>query len=246
MKTLRRVLLLKKLKDKLKKPATVSEEIFSGEADQFVYKLRLSKRATNVRLQINCEGELQLILPYHLKNFNHSLFVRSKTNWIIKHLSNKKSEDFQYLGNKLVIHSNFDVFEVNTIYDLDGSVLRVNLPSGNDRNSDLVYYDWLHERALEYLPLRTYELARENSFYPSKVSVRKQKTRWGSCSLSGTISLNYKLMILRKEIIDYVIIHELCHLIELNHSKRFWNLVGDVIPDYHELRKELRRFGCEV
>jgi len=77
--------------------------------------------------------------------------------------------------------------------------------------------------------------------FTNKILIRRQKTRWGSCSESGVISINYKLMMLRKESIDYVIIHELCHLIELNHSKKFWNLVKDILPDYIELRRGLRR-----
>lgn len=226
----------------MKKPLTVSENLYPGRADQIVYKLRISRRAVNIRLQINHEGELQLILPYRLRNFDHSYFISSKTNWILKHLSSKKSRDFLYLGDKLLVVPNYDLFEVHTKYDLDSSILRMNIPAGDDRKTDLIYKDWLHEKALEYLPQRTIELAKENSFNPSKVSVRKQKTRWGSCSPYGAISLNYKLMMLRKELIDYVIIHELCHLSELNHSKRFWNLVANILPDYAELRKELKGF----
>jgi predicted metal-dependent hydrolase len=73
-----------------------------------------------------------------------------------------------------------------------------------------------------------------------RVSIRNQKTCWGSCSRKGNLNFNYKLLFLPAHLRDYVIVHELAHLSELNHSPRFWALVGSVIPDWRALRRELR------
>ncbi|NCA94384.1 MAG: M48 family peptidase, partial [Sphingobacteriia bacterium] len=73
-----------------------------------------------------------------------------------------------------------------------------------------------------------------------KISIRSQRTRWGSCSQAGNLNFNYKLIYLPDKIIDYVIVHELCHLDEFNHSRRFWFLVSEIIPDYRILRRELK------
>ncbi len=73
-----------------------------------------------------------------------------------------------------------------------------------------------------------------------KITIRNQKSRWGSCSHNGNMSFNYKIVFLQPELQDYIIIHELCHIKELNHSKNFWNLVGEKIPNYRELRKKLK------
>lgn len=83
-------------------------------------------------------------------------------------------------------------------------------------------------------------------FKYSKISVKNQKTRWGSCSSRGNLNFNYKIIYLPELIIDYIIVHELCHLKEMNHSVKFWSLVAKAIPDYQMIRKELRQKGIEL
>jgi len=80
----------------------------------------------------------------------------------------------------------------------------------------------------------------EYKYKYNRVSVKNQKTRWGSCSRKGNLNFNYKILFLDKKQIDYIIVHELCHLGELNHSKKFWNLVEKTIPNYREIRRELK------
>ena len=72
------------------------------------------------------------------------------------------------------------------------------------------------------------------------IRIGAQKSRWGSCSHTGTISFNYKIAVLPLHLANYIIVHELCHVGEMNHSKRFWDLVAQTIPDYMAYRKELR------
>ena len=79
------------------------------------------------------------------------------------------------------------------------------------------------------------------NFSFNKISIKNQKTRWGSCSSKGNLNFNYKILFLSEELRDYIIVHELCHLAEMNHSKSFWSLVAKVCPDYLELRKRLRK-----
>ena len=83
-----------------------------------------------------------------------------------------------------------------------------------------------------------------NGFYNFKInriSIKNQSSRWGSCSEKGNLNFNYKIIYLRPALADYLVVHELCHLGQLNHSKKFWALVQQTIPDYVKLNKELRR-----
>lgn len=76
-----------------------------------------------------------------------------------------------------------------------------------------------------------------------RVTVRDQKTRWGSCSAKGNLNFNWRLILAPGEVLDYVVVHELAHRREMNHSERFWRLVGDVLPDYEERRRWLKENG---
>ena len=82
-------------------------------------------------------------------------------------------------------------------------------------------------------------VARKHDFAYNRVTIRQQKTRWGSCSSQGTICLNWRLLLLPSDLCDYVLVHELCHLRHLDHSAKFWSLVESVFPDYEERERRL-------
>ncbi len=81
------------------------------------------------------------------------------------------------------------------------------------------------------------------NFKYNRVSIRSQKTRWGSCSKNNNLNFNYKIILLPEHLQDYIIIHELCHLIELNHSKKFWLLVEKICPNYVECKRQLKKYN---
>lgn len=98
------------------------------------------------------------------------------------------------------------------------------------------------EKSREKIAERLAHFAPQYGFSWKSVRIGRQKSRWGSCSLRGVLSFNYLLMFMPAELLDYVVVHELCHLKEHNHSTRFWNLVAQEMPDWKRLRKELRKY----
>jgi len=97
------------------------------------------------------------------------------------------------------------------------------------------------EKAREIILTRLRELNKFYNYTYKKVAIRDQKTRWGSCSSKGNLNFNYKLLFLDKESLDYIIVHELCHLEEMNHSFRFWALVERVVPEHKRIRRKLKK-----
>ncbi|NBX49499.1 M48 family peptidase, partial [bacterium] len=94
--------------------------------------------------------------------------------------------------------------------------------------------------SLHFTTQRVAELNQHYGFSYGKISVRNQQTRWGSCSKRGNLNFNYRILFLPPHLADYLIVHELCHLKEFNHSPRFWALVAQGCPNYHACKKELR------
>lgn len=74
----------------------------------------------------------------------------------------------------------------------------------------------------------------------NKITIRNQKTRWGSCSKAGNLNFNFRIIFLPPHLADYLVVHELCHLRQFNHSEKFWQLIGQVVPDFMKCRRELK------
>ncbi|SDB06679.1 M48 family metallopeptidase [Eubacterium oxidoreducens] len=104
----------------------------------------------------------------------------------------------------------------------------------------------LREKAKTYLPVRVAYYATKLGVSYGRITIRCQKTRWGSCSSKGNLNFNYLLMLTPPEVIDYVVVHELCHRLEMNHSGKFWKLVESVNKDYREHRAYLKKHGAAL
>ena len=153
--------------------------------------------------------------------------------------------------------------------DVDGRV-RITIPrGGSKRDADAFasrHLDWIHrqrarvaspldgainteerralrERAAAELPRRLADLAADHGLAVSRVSIRNQRTRWGSCGREGHITLNWRLVLMPAAVRDYVLIHELMHLRRMDHSPQYWALVASACPDYQAARQWLRANG---
>ena len=102
------------------------------------------------------------------------------------------------------------------------------------------------KKALQVFPERVEYYARQMGVSYGRITIREQKTRWGSCSGKGNLNFNWKLTLMPPEVLDYVVVHELAHRREMNHSRDFWKIVEQVLPDYQERRKRLKELSVSL
>jgi len=107
--------------------------------------------------------------------------------------------------------------------------------------SSAAHYATYRDEARQFIEMRIRYLNAFYGFEYKKITIRAQRTRWGSCSQDKCLNFNYRIMFLPPHIADYIIVHELCHLKQFDHSERFWSLVARAIPDHRETRKALGR-----
>lgn len=101
-------------------------------------------------------------------------------------------------------------------------------------------------KAKKLFPERTAYFAKRMGVTYNRITIREQKTRWGSCSAAGNLNFNWKLVLMQPELLDYVVVHELAHRREMNHSERFWAVVEKELPDYRERREKLKNMGKQL
>ncbi len=188
-------------------------------------------------------------------------FLLAKKEWIEKNLVKfeetsaqfpekkiKSYETFPFLGAQCPLRISITVLKDPFVVVQEGE-LRLHIPR-NDWSADVLTDEQPHllaeirkfykKEAVQKITERTEFWAQTMRLYPTSLKFREQRTRWGSCSSRGAINFNWRLVVFRPEIIDYVIVHELAHLRHMNHSARFWELVGTYISEYEDLTKELR------
>ena len=216
------------------------------------------KQSKNIRLSMNADGNIKVSLPYRATYQEGIDFVFSKETWIqktqkkIKVLASKKiiftlDSEFQTYFRKLIlIPENRTDAEVS----IEKEHIIVAFPENEDIEADWIQdfikegiTDALRIEAKYYLPIRVKELAKQHGFSHQQIRVKNAKTRWGSCSGVNNINLNIHLMRLPSDLVDYVILHELCHTIHKNHGKEFWNLLEKVCHNSQILDNELKKYS---
>lgn len=202
------------------------------------YDVRVSPRARNVTLKVNRANGLVVVVP---KDFDRSLLpgiLSSRQQWIDTQLERfgalpgrfeqnwpPASLNLQGVGRQISVH--YRAVEGNHMrLTLIDNQLHAELPSGySDESLADLFVQWLKKFATRRCTRIADELAEATNLSYERLVVRGQKTRWGSYSSRGTLSLNYKLLFLPEDLLRHVIMHELCHSEHLNHSADFWNLL---------------------
>lgn len=219
-------------------------------------ELRRSPRARRIRLTIGRQGEAMLTIPRGCSREEGIEFLNRHGDWLKKHLErqNKKPSVslLEYLqkqawlsisGREVLVQMTFGEFSSFTIEE-SPEVVRIVLEKSGDKDASLLKL--LRRIAGDALKTRTEKLAQSRGLQVGLISVRNQKTRWGSCSDRRTVSLNWRLILILSELQDYIIWHELAHLDEMNHSPGFWELLDTYAPGARKLDREVTRISREV
>ena len=214
------------------------------------YTLIQAVRA-NVLMQALPGGDIRVYAPKAMRLRDIDALVRDRADELLamcREVDRKATEDRRAHpvsdGSTILIEGVPHVIRLSTGARVAGAVanaeLRLRLPEpDNDPAVRAAIRSVLSERALERIRGRLQYYAPRVGVTFGRVTIREQKTRWGSCSGKGNLNFNWKLIMAPPQVLDYVVIHELCHRLEFNHSPRFWALVERQMPDYRAWKKWL-------
>ncbi len=229
---------------------TVEEDSITINGITIPYVVKLSTKAKHIRLEMRRETGFTAVLPRHCSVKQLRDLLKARQGWIIRNFTKyRKFESLSvrkeirvgdvipYLGQEL---------KVLTI-EKSGKTAHVRLKrdsvivgtSGN-KKLNVILEKWYRTQATKQIKERLEKWSARLDVSYNKIAIRGQKTRWGSCSSKGNLNFNWKLLTAPGPVIDYVIIHELTHLKEMNHSKRFWQLVAEHCPSWREHKKWLK------
>ncbi|MBI4563232.1 MAG: M48 family metallopeptidase [Planctomycetes bacterium] len=196
---------------------------------------------------------VRVILPARMAAAEAEPLLRARAAWVLRTLDRAErwarvmpvrrlahGAEVPFLGTNLRL----DVARGPTRVGRLGDSLMVTVPTPVDRSIRRALVGWYRREAEWELERRVRDLSSRHGLAVRSVVVRDQKTRWGSCSTSGRLSFNWRLMLAPPEIVDYLVCHELAHLWEPNHSPRFWARVGGLCPAWREREKWLRKHGA--
>jgi len=193
------------------------------------------------------DGPLLVRVPLRTPLAEIESFVRKNTEWVLRtraklamqprtELSFAEGAVFYYLGQPLRLR-----YGESTEPDSENGILQVAAHSEALAARGLLL--WYRKQALRYLRNRARELAERFDFEYAKISVNGAERRWGSCSSAHHLHFSWRLLMCPADWIDYVVVHELCHTVEMNHSARFWTQVESCVSDWRRIRREMNRTG---
>lgn len=228
----------------------------------FEYRLRENPRSRHVRLRVSIEHGLEVIVPRGYDARRVPRLLEQKKGWIEAALERAEAnrrliepEPPWRLCNEIALPGIAQTWRVTaeatrgvrvTVREIAPGELRVRGRINDEDACRAALARWLANKARRMLVPQLQALAAELGFRYSKTYIRRQRTRWGSCSSRKAITLNAKLLFLTPALVRHVMIHELCHLMEMNHSKRFWRLVQEHDPAFRTLDKLLHDAGKMV
>lgn len=218
------------------------------------YTVRESHKAKHVSLKISMSGKLEVIIPPGFDRNRIPAIVQKKQRWIERVKQRVQAQQAltnwgrgDKLPEQITLAAIAEEWQIQyrsakqpKVKEQADSKLILYGDSENQDTYRFILQHWIVQKADTHLVPWLKAVSRELDLPFSRVTIRQQKTLWGSCSERKAISLNCKLLFLPAQLVRYVLIHELCHTVYLNHSPKFWALVGSYEPNYRELDASLQ------
>ena len=219
------------------------------------YALCISSRARHIRLRVSVTSGLEVVVPRGCQPAGVDRLIERERPWIERALARAERLRRMYPGphdgaapEQIALPAIGRTWRVELQpYEARGvvvceadDVLRLMGCVAQPAARRAALRRWLQRQAARHLPPMLEEVSRVTGLTPVRVGIRQQRSRWGSCSARGTVNLNARLLLLDRETARYVLIHELCHLRQMNHSRAFWALVAAFCPDHRRLDAHLR------
>ncbi len=213
------------------------------------YSLRVSRKAKYAKLRIKPYGGVEVVIPVRFPKKAVPGLVNQHAEWIQRQLQKQRGTiPSTVLPDQ--IHLAINHYRAKVVYGTDrqdGEQLdRLFITDSGYQHSVNQLRKWIRQQAWELLPPILEKVSQETGLNYNKISIRSQKTRWGSCSSRGTISLNDQLLFVSRDSVEYLMIHELCHTRYMNHSAQFWQLVEQHCADYRYHEAALNRAKAAI
>jgi hypothetical protein len=220
------------------------------------YTVRESLKAKHVSLKISTSGSLEVIVPHGFDQNRIPAILEKKHQWIDR-VTQKVEAQQAALGleasdglpEQIVLRAIAEEWQVQLRVAAQFAIRAIEQPGrslvlqgaiDHQAACRAVLQRWICYKARVHLVPWLKQVSQELNLPCDRVTIRQQKTLWGSCSAQKAISLNAKLLFLPKPLVRYVFVHELCHTVHLNHSDAFWNLISEYEPDCRRLDRQLR------
>lgn len=209
--------------------------------------IRRNPRSARIKLRIERNSTVVLVLPVRVSEKAGLAFVRKELPWISEKLAEMPGpvpfRDGEYVPIGGVLHRIRHVPEQRGLVWIDGDELCV---TGRSEHVARRITDWLRKTARQEILPRAQRYASEVGCPVKGVTVRDQKTRWGSCSTTGRLNFSWRLRLMPEHVMDYIIAHEVAHLRHMNHSQKFWQLVDQLNSDVIVAKKWLKENGSQL
>lgn len=217
------------------------------------------RKRKSLAIQIKGSNDVRVLAPNSLTHQQILETVESKAKWIVGKLDIVSQREqltvpkqyvdcelFSYLDKeyKLVISVNKQISQPEVV--LEFSELHVISRSATKPNIKAILIQWYKVQAMKLLAERVALYSKKIGVQPTKISLSNAQKRWGSCSSKASLLVNWRLIMAPLEIFDYVVVHELCHLVHLNHSRDYWDLVRSIIPNYQQYKQWLKDNGTAL